>query len=169
MLEKVLGSDISKRQQKIIYQICRMTFGCHVLVAAFRPSDFRWCGIRMTVIKDELESLATLKIICLDSDLGLIQINPRIEEWGCTPNGNCSETDRTDFRKEVLSKQLKSVSVLRIISTKRLDEITIDSALKETLKKLNTGRITKSEIQRTADASGAHKASVRTLANKMRI
>lgn len=170
ILEKVQESNLTKRQLNIIIQIWRMTFGCkNLLIAVYRPSDFGWCGVRRTVIDVELQTLKKLNIIRLDEGLGLIAINPRIEEWKCKPNGNVDDAKRTDLRNEVLSKQLKGVPILRICENKTFDEIRADPLLKEILKKLNTGRILQKEIQDAAAAYGRHNTDLKTLAERMKI
>ena len=168
ILEKILGSDLSKRQKNIIEQVCRMTFGCHVFIATYKNSDFAWSGVRGTVIKKELEMLKELNVIRLDEELGLIGMNPRIEEWKCKPNGNTDDLEISQIRNEVLSKQLKAIPVLRILAEKTFDEIRAEPRLKETLKKLNTGRISTREIQEVAVAYGPYSASARALARKYR-
>ena len=171
LYDKVLESDLTKHQLKIVLQIWRMTFGCkNLLIALYRPADFGWGGVRRTVIDKELQRLVDLKIIRLDKELGLIGMNPRIEEWECKSNGNLDDLKRSDLGSEIISKQLRSVPLLRILQEKTFDEIRADSPSIAILKKLNTGRILRrNEIQEVAEAFGRFKASVRTLAEEKRI
>ena len=137
ILEKMIISDLSKRQHNILLQIFRVTYGCHVPVAVFTNSDFAWCGVRSNTIETKLEKLKSQQIILINE--GLIAINPNLDEWACGENGN------TEMRNRTLSKQLKGVPFLGMFDPKILNEIKLGTVLKESIKKLNKGTLLKRE------------------------
>jgi phage replication O-like protein O len=145
VLEKIMESDLTKRQLKIILQVCRLTYGCQVRVAAFKNSDFIWCGVSPTAIKEELEELQKLNVITLCED-GLIGLNPNLGEWKCEMN--LSESVIIELRSETLSKQLTAVPILNIFDPEILNNTKLDTRLKEIIKKVNKGkRLSKKEAR----------------------
>jgi hypothetical protein len=50
-------------------------------------------------------------------------VNPRVELWQCSRNGNIDPDSVPDLIRDMLSKQLRNVSVLRTLPDEKVDEI----------------------------------------------
>ena len=143
IIEKIIECDFSKRQLKILLQITRLTFGCHIRVMAFKVSDFSWCGIGKGVAKTELRKLAAARVIIIDFENGAVAINSEVGEWELKINPH-------DLRNELLSKQLRAKLVLSMFSPKGLYKIKSDEVLKEILKKININKLYLKEAREIA-------------------
>ena len=80
ILERLITSDLMKRQIKIILLILRLSAGCQKSYALLEKKDFRIAGIDRKHIKREIEKLCSLKILNLDSERKIYWINDA-REW----------------------------------------------------------------------------------------
>ena len=80
ILEKLITSDLTKRQIKIILLILRLSSGCQKSYALLERKDFRIAGIDRKHLKREIEKLRSLKILNLDSEKRIYWISDP-KEW----------------------------------------------------------------------------------------
>jgi len=131
VFEKILTSDFSKRQLKILLLIGRCQFGYRRAKANLRHSDFRLCGIRRTTIKTEINALVSMFVVGHDPISHLLWINRDLAAWTVPPIGTMTLGDVAKVRTMVLSKQFKRVpDVGNIIDEKRKDLAALFSAKK---------------------------------------
>jgi hypothetical protein len=110
ILEKILTSNLTKRQLKILLLIVRFSSGCQKGYAVLRRNDFTYAGISPYCITNELETLVWLRVIKWDPARDLVWINPRLAEWAVArPGENPGENLRRFFKiatKNLLKGQL---------------------------------------------------------------
>ena len=83
LLEAILATDFTKRQQKIIFMIIRLSYGCGKGYALLRPSDFIVAGVHRNNIKKELEQLAAAGVITVEGRQ--IAMNKNYRSWQLSP------------------------------------------------------------------------------------
>jgi hypothetical protein len=85
ILERIITSDFTKGQLKILLLILRLSFGCHKPGAILRKGDFSLAGIEPDRKIMELERLSLLNVVKfmrLSRGRKVIWINRNTDEWG---------------------------------------------------------------------------------------
>lgn len=80
ILEKLITSDLAKRQIRIILLILRLSSGCQKNYALLERKDFKVAGIDRRHVKREIEKICSLKILNFDSERKIYWINDA-NEW----------------------------------------------------------------------------------------
>lgn len=83
LLEAILATNFTKRQQKIILMILRLSYGCGKEYALLRPSDFTVAGVHKNNIKKELQQLAAAGVITVEGKH--ITLNKNHLDWQLSP------------------------------------------------------------------------------------
>jgi len=107
ILEKLITSDLTKRQIKIILLILRLSSGCQKSYALLERKDFKVAGIDRRHVKREIEKICSLKILNFDSEKKIYWINDA-NEWN---------VEAKDMSK-VVRKNLNFSHLGRILSKK---------------------------------------------------
>ena len=107
ILEKLITSDLTKRQIKIILLILRLSSGCQKSYALLERKDFKVAGIDRRHVKREIEKICSLKILNFDSERKIYWINDA-NEWN---------VEAKDMSK-VVRKNLNFSHLGRILSKK---------------------------------------------------
>ena len=107
ILEKLITSDLTKRQIKIILLILRLSSGCQKSYALLERKDFKVAGIDRRHVKREIEKICSLKILNFDSEKKIYWINDA-NEWN---------VEAKDMSK-VVRKNLNFSHLGRILSEK---------------------------------------------------
>jgi phage replication O-like protein O len=63
LFQRLLTSDLTKRQLKILLLIIRFSFGYQKNYAILRQNDFSYAGVSPYCIKDELKKLVKKRVI----------------------------------------------------------------------------------------------------------
>jgi phage replication O-like protein O len=95
LLEKVLTSQLTKRQLKILLLVIRFSVGYQKDYAVIRQSDFEFAGLSRSCIADELKKLSALRVIQWDIKRSLIWVNPNLQQWRV----KATVTSRSKFYK----------------------------------------------------------------------
>jgi phage replication O-like protein O len=88
LFEKILTSNFTKRQLKILLLIVRFSFGCQKNYAILKNQDFTYAQVSPYCIKVELMKLIEKRVIERDSEKGMILINKNLNEWTVDNSGN---------------------------------------------------------------------------------
>lgn len=83
LLEAILATDFTKRQQKIIFLILRLSYGCGKGQALLRPSDFSAAGVHKNNIRKELDQLAAAGVITVEGNH--MALNNNHHSWQLSP------------------------------------------------------------------------------------
>lgn len=78
---KVLASDLTKRQLKILLLILRYSAGFQKSYAVLARADFEAAGVSKYCIADELAGLVAQGIIWWNMERDTMWINPHLERW----------------------------------------------------------------------------------------
>ena len=81
LLRVILTSDFTKRQLKILLLIIRFSYGYQKRYAVLKKRDFSAAGVSPFCIKEELEKLSKLKVICHEGAHDVFWINEEISQW----------------------------------------------------------------------------------------
>lgn len=81
ILDKVIASNFTKRQLKILLFVIRFSFGLNRKYAVFDKKDFLYAGISPYHIEAELKKLILRGVIKLNPDKKMFWINPNLKEW----------------------------------------------------------------------------------------
>ena len=81
IFEKILTSNLTKRQLKILFLIIRFSFGCQKNYAILKNNDFSYAKVSPYCIKDELRTLARTRIIKWNPEKAMVWINNDLSEW----------------------------------------------------------------------------------------
>jgi hypothetical protein len=84
ILERIIVSDFTRGQLKILLLIVRLSFGCHKPGAVLRKGDLALAGIEPDRRISELERLSLLnvvKIMRLSRGRKVVWINRNTDEW----------------------------------------------------------------------------------------
>ncbi len=123
VLEKIILSDFSKRQLKIIFYLCRLQFGFHRAKVSIKNSDFRLCGIRESVIKKELNELIDSGVIERSEIANTANLNLQTEDWKIPLITNIEPNAILELRNKVFSKQFKRVPDLGNLLAKEASKL----------------------------------------------
>ena len=105
ILEKVLTSNLTKRQLKIMLLIIRFSAGCQKTYAVLRKNDYAYAGISPSCVTNELEKLVKLRVIKWDARRDLVWLNPDLRQWAVDrPGENPGDNLRRFFK--ITSKNL---------------------------------------------------------------
>lgn len=137
ILNILITYKFSQRQLKIILTIVRITSGCHVPKAIFRPADFRLTGIYTNAIGKELKRLKEMNIIQMNSKRTFICLNLNVNEWKIARNQNIDDEKLTDLMRSMISKQLRHRSVLATLVGKNINDDQLNLDLKDMIKDKN--------------------------------
>lgn len=137
ILTTLITRDFSKRQMKIIFLVIRLTYGCQVPWAFYEKRYFQVAGLHRGTIGQELTSLCEMHVLHMDEEQKVVRVNPRVEAWQCSRNENIDIDSVPDLMREMISKQLRNVTVLRTLPDEKLDEIDDSEFDARFLKKLN--------------------------------
>jgi hypothetical protein len=77
ILEKVLTSNLTKRQLKILLLIVRFSSGCQKNYEVLRKSDYAYAGISPYCVTGELEKLVKLRVVKWDPKRDLVWLNSK--------------------------------------------------------------------------------------------
>lgn len=80
-LEKIITSNFTKRQLKILLFIIRFSFGLNKRYAAFDKKDFCYAGISKYHVEAELKKLIIRGVIKWNPEKRLFWINRNLREW----------------------------------------------------------------------------------------
>lgn len=105
IFDKIITSDFSKRQLKIISLICRLQFGFHRSKANVKKSDFRLCGVRGNAIKGELNKLNEWRVIERHDLVDSVWLNLDISSWRVPQIRNLDVELLSKLRSDLFSKQ----------------------------------------------------------------
>lgn len=136
ILMALVTLDLTKRQIKIICLVLRLTYGCHVPWAFYEKKYFRAAGLHRSAIGNELKQLRDLRVLDMDEQKKIVRVNPHAQDWQCSQNSNIDPNSVTDLVTNMLSKQLKNVSVLRTLPSEKVDEIENSEMQARSVKKL---------------------------------
>lgn len=125
ILEKLITSDLTKRQIKIILLILRLSSGCQKSYALLERKDFKVAGIDRKHVKREIEKICSLKILNFDSEKKIYWINDA-NEWN---------VEARDMSK-VVRKNL-NFSHLGRISSKKCERVFTRNVTNDCLKVLS--------------------------------
>lgn len=139
ILTALITLDLTKRQMKIILLVLRLTYGCQVPWAFYEKKYFRVAGLHRSAIGQELDQLCDMKVLDMDEDRKVVRVNPNRESWQCSQNKNIPADAVPDLVTQMLSKQLKNVSVLRTLPSEKVDEIDDSEMEARSVKKLKKG------------------------------
>lgn len=84
LLEKVLTSQLTKRQLKILLLVVRFSAGYQKDYAVIRQTDFEFAGLSRSCIAEELKKLSALRVIRWDVKRSLVWVNPNLQQWRVT-------------------------------------------------------------------------------------
>jgi hypothetical protein len=137
ILTTLITRDFSKRQMKIVLLIIRLTYGCQVPWAFYEKRYFQVAGLHRGTIGNELIMLCGMHVLDMDEERKAVRVNPRVEGWQCSRNENIDADSVPDLMREMISKQLRNIPVLRTLPDEKLDEIDDSEFDARSLKKLN--------------------------------
>jgi hypothetical protein len=138
LLEKVLTSNFTKRQLKILLLIIRFSAGCQKTYAVLRRNDYAYAGISPYCITDELKKLVKLRVVRWDPTRDLVWINPNLGEWAVDNPGEKSGDNLRRFFKIANKNLLKwQLAVYQNSKPEVAETARIQSSNKEKKEKLN--------------------------------
>ena len=81
ILEKIITSNFTKRQLKILLFIIRFSYGLNKKYAVFDKKDFFYAGILPYHVDDLLQKLVVRGVIKWSLKKGRFRINKNLDEW----------------------------------------------------------------------------------------
>jgi len=81
VFEKILVSDFTKRQLKILLLVVRFSAGYHKAAATLRMRDFGYARLTSYCIRRELRTLEEMDVLRLDEATHSIWLNPLLAAW----------------------------------------------------------------------------------------
>lgn len=81
ILEKIITSNFTKRQLKILLFIIRFSFGCNKKYAVFDKKDFFYAGISPYCVEDQVKKLLVRGVIKWNPEKRMFWINRNLKEW----------------------------------------------------------------------------------------
>lgn len=81
ILEKIIASNFTKRQLKILLFIIRFSFGLNKKHAVFDKKDFLYAGISPYHVDGILKQLVVRGVIKWNPEKGRFWINKNLQEW----------------------------------------------------------------------------------------
>lgn len=81
LLERVLTSDFTKRQLKIVLLVVRFSAGYQKRYAILRKADFAYARVSPTCISGELRNLARMRVLIADAEKDAVWLNPDLDAW----------------------------------------------------------------------------------------
>jgi len=123
ILTALITRDLTKRQVKIVLLVLRLTYGCQVPWAFYEKKYFRVAGLHRGAIGQELKQLVEMHVLDMDDEQNIVRVNPRVEAWQCSRNENIDADSVPDLMRDMLSKQLRNIPILRTLPDEKLDEI----------------------------------------------
>jgi len=81
IFEKIITSNFTKRQLKILLFIIRFSYGLNQKYAVLRKKDFFYAGISQYQVEDEIKKLIMRGVIKWDLDKRRFWINQNLKEW----------------------------------------------------------------------------------------
>lgn len=136
ILTALITLDFTKRQVKIVLLVVRLTYGCHVPWAFYEKRYFQVAGLHRGTIGQELKRLCEMRVLDMNEDQKVVRVNPHTEGWQCSRNENIDADSVPDLMREMISKQLKNVPILRTLPDEKLDEIDDSEFASRSVKKL---------------------------------
>lgn len=85
LLERVLTSDFTKRQLKILLLVVRFSAGYQKRYAILRRADFAFARISPTCISGELAKLTQMRVLLVDEGTDAVWLNPDARAWAVEP------------------------------------------------------------------------------------
>ena len=146
ILATLITRDFTKRQMKIILLVIRLTYGCHVPWAFYEKRYFQVAGLHRGTIGHELKALCEMRVLDVDEEMKTVRVNPHVEGWQCSRNENIAADTVPDLMREMVSKQLRNITVLRTLPDEKLDEIDDSEFHARFLKKSKKELIKKDEL-----------------------
>lgn len=107
ILEKILTSDLTKRQLKILFMLVRFSFGCQKDYAVLKNNDFTYSGVSPFCIKKELKKLTDRRVIRWNPGTEIIWINKSLNEWGVDKHDDSAEKFSKLATKNLPKQQLR--------------------------------------------------------------
>ena len=136
ILTTLITRDFTKRQVKIVLLVLRLTYGCQVPWAFYEKKYFGIAGLHRSAIGAELKRLCDIRVLDMNEEMKTVRVNPRVEAWQCSRNENIDADSVPDLMREMLSKQLRNVPVLRTLPDETIDEIDDSEFQSRSVKKL---------------------------------
>jgi len=81
ILDKVISSNFTKRQLKILLLIVRSSYGLAKPYAVLDKGDFFHAGILPYQVEDELRKLLMRGVVRWNPDRKRFWVNPHLKEW----------------------------------------------------------------------------------------
>jgi len=81
ILDKILTSNFTKRQLKILLFIIRFSYGLGRKYAVLKKRDFYFAGILPYHVEEELKKLILRGVVKWNPKLGIFWINRNLNEW----------------------------------------------------------------------------------------
>jgi phage replication O-like protein O len=81
ILEKIITSNFTKRQLKILLFIIRFSYGLDKKYAVLKKKDFFYAGISPYHVEGELKKLVIRGVIKWNPEMRLFWINRKLKEW----------------------------------------------------------------------------------------
>lgn len=91
LFEKILTSNFTKRQIKILLLIIRFSYGCQKSYAVLKNKDFSYAQVSCYCIKDELRKLVEKRIIRWNPVKDMVWINKNLSVWAVDNSEDNSE------------------------------------------------------------------------------
>jgi phage replication O-like protein O len=136
ILTPLITRDFTKRQVKIVLLVIRLTYGCQVPWAFYEKRYFQVAGLHRGTIGQELTRLCEMRVLDMDEERKAVRVNPRVEGWQCSRNENITADSVPDLMREMISKQLRNIPILRTLPDEKLDEIDDSEFQSRSVKKL---------------------------------
>jgi phage replication O-like protein O len=146
ILTTLITRDFTKRQVKIVLLVIRLTYGCQVPWAFYEKRYFQVAGLHRGAIGNELMTLCEMRVLDVDEKQKAVRVNPHVERWQCSRNENIDADSVPDLMREMISKQLRNVPILRTLPDEKLDEIDDSEFQSRSLKKLNKELLKKDKM-----------------------
>jgi phage replication O-like protein O len=105
ILERILTSDLTKRQLKILLLIVRFSFGCQKNYAVLKNKDFSYAKVSPYCIKAELHKLVEKRVIKWNPEKEMVWINLNSEEW-LVDNSINNSLDNSERFVKIATKNL---------------------------------------------------------------
>lgn len=81
ILNKIITSNLTKRQLKILLFIIKSSYGLNKKHAVLHKKDFLYAGISPYLVDNELEKLVIRGVIKWNPKKGRFWINKNLHEW----------------------------------------------------------------------------------------
>jgi|GEM_PF-2970803 phage replication O-like protein O len=146
ILTTLVTRDFTKRQVKIVLLVIRLTYGCQVPWAFYEKRFFQVAGLHRGAIGRELATLCEMHVLDMDEENKTVRVNPRVEAWQCSRNENIDADAVPDLMREMISKQLRNIPVLRTLPDEKIDEIDDSEFQSRSVKKLKKEILKKDKL-----------------------